>query len=280
MTKLKKYDTLLLYAEKLIKGCAVIDGGNNNMELEVNPRAEEILKEDQQRKQFDPQKLHKLNDLPNLDISSLDETQLQTLVQTKTGKRGRPKKAISPFDTVEVDEESGAISKVVVRGAPSKELRALKTGKVSEETLYNIASVYFRNPDWTTVGLITGHTADFLIAFSRTFKFHEMLAEIRASLDKKEEAKETDIIEEVLEQIEDRVRNGDHILDSKTGEVKVVKMKGKELASTLKTIHNVRQTTRGEANSRTESVNPADKLKSLAEQFAKFASARDITPEQ
>ena len=107
-----------------------------------------------------------------------------------------------------------------------------------------------------------------------------MLAEIRASLDKKEEAKETDIIEEVLEQIEDRVRNGDHILDSKTGEVKVVKMKGKELASTLKTIHNVRQTTRGEANSRTESVNPADKLKSLAEQFAKFASARDITPEQ
>lgn len=249
-----------------------------NIELEINPRAEEILREEEQRKKstFDPQKLDKLNEFPNLDIASLDDTQLKTLIETKTGKPGRPKKPVDSFDIVSIDEDTGAISKATPRGAPSKELRALKNGKVSEETLYKIAECYFRNPDWTTVALLTGHTSDFLMTFSRTFKFHELLAEVRASLDKKEEAKETDIVEEALSELEDRVKHGDHILDSKTGQVIVVKMKGRELASTLKTIHSIRQTTRGEANSRTESISASDKLKDLADQFSRFASAREI----
>lgn len=250
-------------------------------DIEINPRADEIINAEEARKQvFDPQKLHKLNEFPNIDIASLDDKQLQTLIETKTGKPGRPKSAAKPFDTVEVDETTGAVKVVNGRGAPTKELRALKQGKVSEDTLYKIAECYFRNPDWTTVALLTGHTADFLITFSRTFKFHELLAQIRNDLDKKEEAKETDIVEIALSELEDRVRNGDHILDSRTGEVRVIKPKGKELASILKTVHNIRQTTRGEANSRTESVSASDKLKSLAENFAKFASATEITQEK
>lgn len=249
-------------------------------DIEINPRADEINAEEAKKRGFDPQKLHKLNEFPNIDISSLDDTKLNALIETKTGKRGRPKSAAKPFDTVDVDPDTGAVKVVNGRGAPTKELRALKQGKVAEETLYKIAECYFRNPDWTTVALLTGHTADFLITFSKTFKFHELLASVRNDLDKKEEAKETDILETALKELEDRVRNGDHILDSRTGEVRVIKAKGKELASIIKTVHNIRQTTRGEANNRTEAVSAGDKLKSLAENFAKFATATEIVQEK
>ena len=114
---------------------------------------------------------------------------------------------------------------------------------------------------------------------SNPYDHHELLVQCRAELDRKEEANETGIIGKALEEIHDRVIHGDDILDSKTGQVVKVKMKGKELASVVKTLHNVRQTTRGEANSRTESVAPTDKLNKIAEQFQKFAATRTINGE-
>lgn len=246
--------------------------------LEINDNADKILQEERQRR-FDPQKLDKLAGFPDVDVSSIVDDDITALVETHTGKVGRPKKPASPFDVVE-QQEDGSLVVVKSRGQPKKELQLMKKGLVAEETLYQIARTYYYNPDWKAVAVMTGHTAEFLMTFARTLKFHELLVQCRNELDKKEEASSTDIIDKALEEISDRVQHGDDILDSKTGQVVKIKMKGKELASVVKTIHSIRQTTRGEANSRTESVNPADKLSKIAEQFTKFASARDITPEE
>lgn len=246
--------------------------------IEVNENAEQILA-NEQKPRFDPLRLSKLDGFSEVDVSSVVDDDIKKLVDTHTGKVGRPKKPAQPFDMVE-QQEDGSIVVVKQRGQPKKEMQLLKKGLVAEETLKKIAETYYHNPDWKTVAVLTGHTAEFLMTFARTLKFHELLVQCRADLDRKEEASETGIIGKALEEIHDRVIHGDDILDSKTGQVVKVKMKGKELASVVKTMHNIRQTTRGEANSRTESVAPTDKLNKIAEQFARFSAAREINPKE
>lgn len=247
--------------------------------IEVNENIEEILAEEANEhpskgKRFDPLRLDRIPDTIVPEKLVADNIEDLTKKQP-TGKPGRPKNPPSPFDLVELDENNH-LSVIKPNGRPSRELALLKKGKVAEETLLNIAKAYYFNPDWKTVALMTGHTADFLLTFSKTLKFHDLLAKIRQDLDAKEQADETKIVETALTEIQDRLNHGDDILDSKTGKVVKIKPKAKELASILKTVHNIRQTTRGEANSRSESVSQADKLNKIAEQFMKFSAAKTI----
>jgi len=243
--------------------------------LETNENADEVLLDIPDRR-FDPLKLHKL---PDEDVAAIVPDNIEQLTQVqRTGKKGRPKSPAKPFDVVEIDEQNH-ITVIQKNGRPTKELRLLREGKVAEETLMNIARTFYYNPNWQTVAMLTGHTADFLLTFSKTLKFHDLLSQIRNELDATEQADESKIVEQALTEIQDRLKHGDDILDSKTGTIIKVKPKAKELASILKTVHNVRQITRGEATSRTESISPQDKLSKIAENFAKFAAAKDITGE-
>lgn len=248
--------------------------------IEVNENIDEILAEEatNKGKRFDPLRLDRIPEtiLPEKMVADNIEELTQ---QQRTGKKGRPRNPPDPFDLVELDENNH-LSVIKPNGRPTKELNLLKKGKVAEETLLNIAKAYYFNPDWKTVALMTGHTADFLLTFSKTLKFHDLLAKIRQDLDAKEQADETKIVKAALTEIQDRISNGDDILDSKSGKVVKIKPKAKELASILKTVHNIRQTTRGEANSRTEAVSQADKLNKIAEQFARFAAAKTIDQEK
>lgn len=255
--------------------------------IEVNENIEEILASEEEEKKvkkggkdvrFDPLRLDRIPDVVIPEKLVADNIEELTK-QQRTGKKGRPRNPPSPYDIVELDENNH-LSVIKPNGRPSRELALLKKGKVAEDTLLNIAKAYYFNPDWKTVALMTGHTADFLLTFSKTLKFHDLLAKIRQDLDAKEQADETKIVKAALTEIQDRIHNGDDILDSKTGKVVKIKPKAKELASILKTVHNIRQTTRGEANSRSESVSQADKLNKIAEQFARFAAAKTIDQEK
>jgi hypothetical protein len=249
--------------------------------IEVNENIEQLLAEEANtekiRRKFDPLHLDRIPEIPIPDKIVVSDN-IEELQKKVIKGRGRPKNPASPFDIVEVDEQTHMLNVIKPNGRPSRELNLLRKGKVAEETLYNIAKTYYYNPDWKSVALLTGHTADFLLTFSRTLKFHDLIAKIRQELDAKEQADETKIVETALTEIHDRLQHGDDILDSKTGKVIKIKPKAKELASILKTVHNVRQITRGEATSRSETISQADKLNKVAEQFARFAASRDITP--
>lgn len=246
--------------------------------IEVNEQGELLLEEERREKRtFDPLKLHKIPD--SLVPENLVPDNIEELTTKQIKGKGRPTAPRKPFEIVELDDNNN-LQIVKKRGHPSKILSMLRTGKVSEETLYQIASCYYYNPDWKTVAVLTGHTAEFLLTFAKTLKFHDLLAKVRDELDKKEEASATNIVDTTLVELKDRLDYGDDILDSKTGKIVKIKPKAKELASILKTVHTVRQITRGEATSLSEKISPADRLNKLAEQFTKFAAAKDITPEK
>lgn len=221
---------------------------------------------------FDPLKLEKLPDeLPDRD-TPVNIEQFTKGQKIAPNKPGPPKKRTSPWTTVEKDPETGELVPIIKAGRPSKLKSLMKSGKVPDLVFRQIAEAYFHTGDWKAVAMMTGHTAEFLLTFRQHLKFHEMLAEVRAEYDKKEEVAETHIIENALGQLNDRIKNGDEILDSKTGTVVKMKMKGKELASVVKAVHNMRQVTRKEPTNFKTNESQADRLARLAETFQRFAA--------
>lgn len=223
---------------------------------------------------YDPLKLKKIPDeLPDRDVPANIE---QFTNQQRVGKRGPARKRLSPWTVVNKDPETGELIEYKQNGRPTKLQSLMKSGKVPDKVFYNIAEAYFHTGDWKTVAQMTGHTAEFLLTFRQHLKFHEMLALVREEQDKVEESKQTSIIESALDEINDRVKHGDEILDSKTGTVVKVKMKGKELVSVVKALHGTRQVTRKEPANFNTKESASDRNARLAEQFERFASARTI----
>jgi hypothetical protein len=177
---------------------------------------------------------------------------------------------------VDKDPVTGDLIEIKLKGRPNRMQALMRSGRVPDKVFYQIAEAYFHTGDWKVVAQMTGHTAEFLLTFRQHLKFHEMMAIVRDEQDKLEEAKETSIIEDALDELHDRVKKGDDILDSKTGEIKKVKMKGKELASAIKTLHNTRQVTRHEPTNFNNKESAADRISRMAETFERFASAKTI----
>lgn len=105
--------------------------------------------------------------------------------------------------------------------------------------------------------------------------FQDLLKEVREENNEKIDAKFTEIVEKSLEQLVDRVENGDyHVLRDGTLARKPVSAKDLSLVSAINI--DKRQLLRGEATSRSESVKVEDnqaigKLEKLAETFENLA---------
>ena len=92
-------------------------------------------------------------------------------------------------------------------------------------------------------------------------------------------AKMTELVVEVLDNMQERVKQGDPVLNKKTGEISKLPIKFRDLASGMNIVAEKRQLLRGEATSRTEKVGPEQFLHDLSEQFKKFARAKQIEGE-
>lgn len=85
-------------------------------------------------------------------------------------------------------------------------------------------------------------------------------------------AKIEKLLEKSVNELEDRVNNGDEVFDSKTGETKRVKMKARDLNNTIKVIsdrHDVLTDRAAKETESTEQIN--EKLSKLADAFTRFA---------
>ena len=104
----------------------------------------------------------------------------------------------------------------------------------------------------------------------------ELLERIHASIDEDTVSKLTQIVDKSLEVVQDRLINGEYIYDKKSGQVyrKPVAMRDANIVAS--TVVDKRQLLRGKATSRSEKVSVDARLLKLAEEFAKFAAAKEI----
>lgn len=149
----------------------------------------------------------------------------------------------------------------------------------SDKKKYEVAAVYAKTGNQDLTSKITGVPEPTLVTWRKKDWFKTMLAEIRLQEEVKLDSKMTKVIDTAMEAIEDRLINGDYILDSKTGAVVRIPPKMKDTAQVLDKVYNKRQLIRKEPTNITENVTKIeDQLKKLADQFEIMVRGR--TPQE
>ncbi len=105
----------------------------------------------------------------------------------------------------------------------------------------------------------------------RTSWWGELTKRFQEEADRKLSARMEEVVQKAVEQIEDRIENGDKILDSKTGEVISVPVKMRDLTAATKTLSDRTDILIGRATKDSIAKEQmADKLAKLAKEFANF----------
>lgn len=138
--------------------------------------------------------------------------------------------------------------------------------KVEAATLYAVLGKVKETSE------LTGVPEQRLREWLRDDWFCAIIEEVREENNQKLDAKFTEIVETALEGLNDRLKNGDHVM-SPRGEVTRMPVKAKDLASIVSGQLEKRELLRGKPTQRTESQQstPEATLKLLAEQFISLA---------
>lgn len=102
----------------------------------------------------------------------------------------------------------------------------------------------------------------------------DLVAKIRAEEDQQLDAKTSKIIDKALEQLVDRLENGEHVYDQKTGKIKRMPAKLRDVNTTFNNLLDKRQLLRNKPTKIVEQQSTALQLQNLADSFAKFVNKK------
>ena len=107
----------------------------------------------------------------------------------------------------------------------------------------------------------------------------ELSEKVHTTIDQDLVSKQTEIVETALEEIQDRLQNGDAVVNKRTGEITRKPVSMRDATIVANTMTDKRQLLRGKPTSRSEKLTVDDRLSKLAEEFKRFAAAKDISAE-
>jgi transposase-like protein len=114
----------------------------------------------------------------------------------------------------------------------------------------------------------------------RTKWWPELQKRFQEEQDRKLASKMDKLVAKAVDKLEDRIEHGDHILDSKTGDVIQVPLKAKDLTTTVKVLADRTDVLIGRVSKDSASKEMMeDKLAKLAKEFAKFTKEKVIEGE-
>lgn len=149
-------------------------------------------------------------------------------------------------------------------------------GWYSDEEKLNAVALYATVGSNKELSRLTGINLNTINSWKGTEWWGECMRKIRFEMNDELDAKMTKIVDKALDQVIDRVEAGDYVID-KTGKVKRVPMKGRDLSVVTASVIDKRQLIRGEPTSISSKQTPAEtRLEALAQEFAKFVKARTI----
>lgn len=106
-----------------------------------------------------------------------------------------------------------------------------------------------------------------------------MMRRVHTEKDEELDSKFSRIVDKAVDEINDRLENGEFIYNARTGETVRVKPKMRDVAMVAVTNLEKRQLLRGQPTSRSEKIDVTDTLQRLANEFAKFNTAKTIEHE-
>lgn len=111
--------------------------------------------------------------------------------------------------------------------------------------------------------------------------FDQICDLVRTDTQRELDSKFTGLIEESIEALEDRLRNGDFVLTKAGGQVRIP-VRAAQVAQILSVLYEKRSLIRGEPTSRVEKITTEQRLRKLAKRFEELPKvAREgVSPEE
>lgn len=148
--------------------------------------------------------------------------------------------------------------------------KAGEGGHWKEAKRIEAVTTYLSTGNLTETGRMTGVPLKTLEQWKKSDWWKEMEKKIRSDEDQQMDAKLTKIIDKTLEKLVDSIENGEHIYDQRTGQVKRMPAKMRDLNNAFNTILDKRQLIRRQPTKIVEQTTTATQLQNLADQFANF----------
>ena len=126
------------------------------------------------------------------------------------------------------------------------------------------------------VAELTGVPEATIRSWKQTEWWYETTQRIVQEENEELDTKLTKLINKAVDNVNDRLDNGDMVYDTKRGKLVNRPMSGKDTAIVAAITLDKRQLLRGQPTSRVESVSQDERLLRLAEQFASFAKAKEV----
>jgi len=157
--------------------------------------------------------------------------------------------------------------------------RKSKNGFFPEENRIEAVALYAAIGNTAEVSRIMGISAATLRTWKQTEWWHEMMNRVHDEKDEELDSKFSKTIDLALDEINDRLVNGEYVHNPKTGEILRIKPKMRDVAYVTSTHIDKRQLLRGKPTSRTEKVSQDGRLEKLAAEFARFVGSKTIEQE-
>ena len=157
--------------------------------------------------------------------------------------------------------------------------KAGEPGQWKETKRIEAVTTYLSTGNLTETGRLTGVPLKTMEQWKTSDWWKEMEKKIRSDEEQHLDAKLTKIIDKTLEKLVDSIENGEHIYDQRTGQIKRMPAKMRDLNNAFNTILDKRQLIRKQPTKIVEQTNTATQLQNLADQFAKFVNQKVIEPE-
>jgi hypothetical protein len=154
--------------------------------------------------------------------------------------------------------------------------------KFSNPNYYNLeqktdaCAMYCVYGDIDQVSELTGIPAKFIRDWKQESWWNEIQKKVFVEQNEKLAGRITGVLDKSLEHLVDRLDNGDYLWDVRKSKLVRKPVDTKVLATVFNTLVTRRQLIRGEPTSITTQVGVDDRLKLLAQQFEKFAAAKEV----
>lgn len=148
--------------------------------------------------------------------------------------------------------------------------KAHQPGIWKEAKKIEVATLYLSLGNYAETSRVSGVPIATIEMWKRQDWWKELLKKIQEEDDQKLDAKTSKIIDKALEGLLDRIENGEHIYDQRTGRIKRTPAKLRDLNLAFTTLLDKRQLLRNKPTRIVEQQSSAEQLNDLAKSFADF----------
>lgn len=160
--------------------------------------------------------------------------------------------------------------------------RGGKVGRVwfDDKTKMEVACAFAVTGNARRASELTGVPEGTIRSWKTQEWWHEIQSRIIQEQDEELDVKLTKLVDKAVDQVNDRLDNGDFIYNAKEDKLVRKPVGAKDLAIVTAITVDKRQLLRGQPTQRVEKVSTDERLNKLALEFKKFSNAKEITHEE